>query len=194
MARFAGAAGRVVRAVRTTPWTDKAKAAVASLKAEYEAGRRGDDSPTTPIWPTPQAQLDRVLGLLRVSRRAPAPPEDLDHDADEVTRALGGVDWGEVRAATAERTSDAARAMRAMAQQVDWSKVQPVAAQVSSALIAAVASGRIPIGGRIGPVVARAITDQGGLSRLVGQRLTESATLPPDFRAVIDTTETDEPR
>jgi hypothetical protein len=78
--------------------------------------------------------------------------------------------------------------MKAMADQVDWAKVQPVAAQVSSALIAAVASGRLPVGGRLTSTVARAIVDQGGLAQRVGQTV---ESLPPDFREVIDTTATE---
>ena len=39
------------------------------------------------------------------------------------------------------RAAEAAHAMKSMAAEVDWDKVQPVAAKVSSALIAAVASG-----------------------------------------------------
>jgi hypothetical protein len=79
--------------------------------------------------------------------------------------------------------------MRAMADHVDWAKVQPVAAQVLSALIAAVAAGRIPVGGRLGSIVARAITDQNNLGRRVAQNLEHSqSAVPPDFRQIIETT------
>ena len=73
-----------------------------------------------------------------------------------------------------------------MAQQVDWGKVQPVAAQVSSALIAAVASGQLGLGGRLGPTLARAIINQGGLGQRVAGKVTASASPPPDFRGVIE--------
>ena len=103
--------------------------------------------------------------------------------------ALRGVDWRQIRAATGERTSDATRAMKAMAAQVDWDRVQPVAAQVSSALIAAVATGRLPVGGSLGPIVARALTDSGALSAQIGRTIVEEdRDLPPDFRDVIDVT------
>ena len=84
------------------------------------------------------------------------------------------VDWAQVRAATSERTTDVARTMRSLADHVDWSKVQPVAAQVSSALIAAVAAGRIPVGGPLGSMVARAITDQNNLGKRVAANLAQS--------------------
>ena len=70
--------------------------------------------------------------------------------------------------------------------------MQPVAAQVSSALIAAVAAGRIPVGGRLGPIVVRAITDQNNLGRRVAANLEHTATpVPPDFRGIIEATATE---
>ncbi|HEY1282457.1 MAG TPA: hypothetical protein VGF22_22435 [Acidimicrobiales bacterium] len=158
MDRFhlARSAGRWVRAV---------KEGATVLKAEYDAGRRGDDAP-------PEPEKD---------------PE-LDTDAKDVAEALRRVDWAQVRADTARRSGDAARAMKAMADRVDWAKVQPAAAQVSSALIAAVASGRLPVGGRLTNTVARAIVDQGGLAQRVAANLDQP---PPDFRQVIDTTASD---
>ena len=146
-------------------WVRAAKEGAAVLKSEYDAGRRGEDEPAEP-------EKD---------------PE-LDADAKDVAEALRRVDWAQVRADTARRTGDAARAMKAMAGQVDWAKVQPAAAQVSSALIAAVASGRLPVGGRLTSTVARAIVDQGGLAQRVAANLAEP---PPDFRQVIDTTATE---
>ena len=175
-----------------TDWLARAKQAAAALKAEYEAGKQGDESPAAPIWPTAKEQFDAAVKLLRSVRSAkPAPqtPAELDADAAEVATALKGVDWAGVRTATAERTSAARRAMRDMGDQVDWAKAQPVAAQVSSALIAAVASGQIGVGGRLGTTVARAIVDQGGLGQRVAQNLNaQHAPMPPDFREVIDTT------
>ena len=74
-----------------------------------------------------------------------------------------------------------------MARQVDWAKVQPVAAQVSSALIAAVAAGRLPVGGRLGPLVVKALTDRGTLASRVGATMQAGDDdLPPDFRADLD--------
>jgi hypothetical protein len=192
---------RVVRAVTTTKWSARAKEVAASLKAHHAAGRDGDESPVVPVWPTPKEQLDALKHLFRTSPKseAPAAADDvaeagdapLEGDAEEVAEALRRVDWTEVRAATAERTSDVARTMRSLAENVDWVKVQPVAAQVSSALIAAVAAGRIPVGGRFGPIVVRAITDQNNLGKRVAAQLAANpADAPPDFRGVIETTAT----
>ncbi|MDP9464530.1 MAG: hypothetical protein M3P52_07900 [Actinomycetota bacterium] len=185
---------RAVRAVTTTKWGAKAKGAAASLKTQYSAGRDGDESPAEPIWPTPKEQFEALTRLFRTSPAKPVPAttDALDGDAEEVAEALRGVDWGEVRTATAGRTNEVTRTMRAMADHVDWAKVQPVAAQVSSALIAAVASGRIPVGGHLGPIVARAITDQNNLGKRVADSLRHTpANVPPDFRGVIEATATE---
>jgi hypothetical protein len=205
--------------------SDAARAAAASLKAEYEAGKRGDDAPTTPLWRSPREQLDAVLGLLRAAKAEPVvepwsadagaiadadadvrpaadagavaeagPAATAETDADAVAEALQGVDWHATRTAMAERTAEAARTVRAMAEQVDWGRVQPVAAQVSSALIAAVAAGQLPIAGRLGPTVARAIVDQGGFGRRVGdavqrrQAAAPGEPVMPDFRGAIEAT------
>jgi hypothetical protein len=183
----------MVRAVSAKSWTAKAKRVAGSLKAEYQAGKEGDESPAMPIWPTPKEQLDKLLGLLSPTRSvSPPPAEQLETDAQEVTQALRGVDWASVRAATAARTSDASRAMRSAAERVDWTKVQPIAAQVSRALIAAAASGQIPLGGRLGTTVARAIANQGGLAQRVAVNLhAENASLPDEYHKAIDTTATE---
>ncbi|MEQ1872777.1 MAG: hypothetical protein ABL953_03535 [Ilumatobacteraceae bacterium] len=135
------------------------------LKAEYEAGKRGDPDPD---------------------------PERDDADATEVANAMRRVDWAKVRAATGERTADAAAAMRSMAKEVDWAKVQPVAAKVSSALMAAVASGQLGVGGRLGGTVARAIINDRNLAQRVNNELVKhEQPMPPDFRNVIDVTATE---
>jgi hypothetical protein len=182
----------------------RAKQTAATLKSEYEAGKRGDDSPVEPIFPTPAEQLAALQRL--VTRTPAAEPradatatddtdtdtddtdtDDTDADAAEVASALRRIDWHQVRAATTERTGEAAEAMRTMARQVDWAKVQPVAAQVSSALIAAVASGRLPVGGRLGPLVLKALTDRGALASRIGATMQSGHDdLPPDFRTDLD--------
>ncbi|MEO7372251.1 MAG: hypothetical protein ABIZ69_15395, partial [Ilumatobacteraceae bacterium] len=58
---------RVVRAVTTTKWGARAREVAASLKAQHDAGRDGDDSPAEPIWPTPREQLDAFKSLFRPS-------------------------------------------------------------------------------------------------------------------------------
>lgn len=203
-----GAARRLARSVRAADWKGRVKQAAQTLKDEYEAGKRGDDAPAQPIWASPKEQLDGVLGLLRSAAASvgstasgtssasgeSAPTEPVDDatmaaDADQVAEALRGVDWGTVSAAAAERTSDAARTVKAMADQVDWAKVQPVAAQVSSALIAAVASGQLGVGGRLGSTVARAIVDQGGLGQQVAKRVNaQQLAVPNNLRRIIDST------
>lgn len=172
----------------------RARRAAQVLKDEYAAGKRGEAEPAQKIWATPREQLDAVLGMMKGAGRTDVEdtgaqqPVSAD-DADQVAGALGGVDWSGVRAATADRTGDAARAARAMADQVDWSKVQPAAQKVSKALIAAVASGQIPVVGPFGSLIARAIVDQGGMARRVGGRLDEQHTaLPADVDAIIETT------
>jgi hypothetical protein len=198
-------------------WTAKAKQAAATLKAEFEAGKRGDEAPAQQIWSTPKEQLDGIVALLRSSRGSRAEPSAAvadpvsnpasnefeavelevavapavevapEAEVEEIAAALQGVDWAGVRSATSERTSDATKAVRAMAEQVDWAKLQPVASQVSRALIAAVAAGQIPVGGRVGATVAKAITDQGGLGQRVVEKLDASASpLPEEFRRAIN--------
>jgi hypothetical protein len=201
MARLdpAGTSGRLLGKVRSTDWKGRAKQAVQTLKDEYEAGKRGDDTPATPLWAGPREQLDGVLALLRGAPGHAAPDHSaaadpstevaLHADADEVADALRGVDWAKVRATTSERGAEAARTVREMAEQVDWNKVQPVATQVSTALIAAVASGQLGVGGRLGSTVARAIVDQGGLGRQVAARVTaRDVDAPAEVRHVIDAT------
>ena len=198
---------RAIRAVTSVRWGAKAKEIAASLKAQHAAGRDGDDSPAEPVWPTPKEQLDALKKLLRTSSPKSATAnvgvdaavdepnhdeESLNRDAEEVAQALRGVDWAQVRSATSERSTEVARTMRSLADHVDWAKVQPVAAQVSSALIAAVAAGRIPVGGPLGSMVARAITDQNNLGNRVAANLQRTtAGAPPDFRAVIEATATE---
>ena len=158
-------AARFTEAVKPFTSKDRAKEFARTLKAEYEAGKAA----------------------------AAADGDDGSADERTVTAALRDVDWAAVKAATTERTTEAAQKMRAMAGEVDWGKVQPVAAQVSSALIAAVASGHVPLGGRVGGTVARAIMNDRDLAQRVATTLhRDEATLPPDFRGelgqVIDTT------
>ncbi len=194
---------------RLTDWQGRAKQAAASVRAEYEAGKRGDDAPAQPIWATPQQQLDGLLAVFRGRTAASPPPgsgdsgpsttgadttgdttgdtaNDTANDASEVAEAMRAVDWAGVRAATAVRTAEATRSMKEMAEHVDWARVQPVAAQVSSALIAAIATGQLGIGGRLGSTLARAITNQGGLGQQVAAKLQQSpSAVPTDLGGAI---------
>ncbi len=159
-------AARARNVLRPHEMTARAAAFAAQLKTEYEAGLRGD--------------------------HADGDPTDDAHDADDVADALRTIDWATVKAATSKGAGEAAERMRAMAQQVDWQAVQPVAAQVSSALIAAVASGQIPLGGPLTGRVARTIMNDQNLAQRVADALDRTAApMPPDFRGVIDTTGTE---
>ena len=192
---------------RLTEWQAKAKRAAASVRAEYDAGKRGDETPAAPIWATPQQQLDGLLAIFRSRTTEPpndpapgtaaeptsepaagmaAEPTSETDDAAAVAEVMRGVDWAGVRAATVDRTADATRAMKEMADHVDWAKVQPLAAQVSSALIAAIATGQLGVGGRVGSTVARAITNQGGLGQQVAAKLQQSpSSVPTDLGGAI---------
>lgn len=206
----------MAKAVASTDWKAKAKHAASTLKSEYEAGKRGDDGPSATIWATPAEQLDAFVALLGRTRAAtadkpsapleshpadhdqPGPAPALSDQAAEMTEAdqadvaelttlMGGIDWAGVRTATAARTTETAQAVRTLAGQVDWAAVQPVAAQASSALIAAVATGQLPVGGRIGSMVARAMIDQGGLGQRLGRQvLADQSAARPELRQVID--------
>ena len=186
----------------------QAKLAASTLKAEYEAGKRGDDTPAAVLWSSPIAQFDAFLTLLGSTRAQAAPVEPVAAEpataesvepvtaaateaveaaeAAEVTRLLGEVDWAAVRESAGSRSADAVQAVKAMSAQVDWAKVQPVAAQASSALIAAVAAGKLPVGGRTGALVARAMLDQGGLGQRVGRQMAGQVRVSPDLRRAID--------
>ena len=129
------------------------------------------------------SQFARNLKTEFEAGQASAEPEEVQ--AQEVAEAMRGVDWAKVRAATSARGSDAAQSVKTMAAEVDWDKVQPVAAKVSSALIAAVASGQIGVGGRFGPTVARAIMNDRNLAGRVSTTLAAEESAVPDFRKIV---------
>lgn len=199
--------GRLGRALGSGSLSTRAKAAIETLKAEYEAGKRGDDAPSAVLWAPPRQQLESFVGLLsglrpgaRTSAAVAAPfdadqpvdtsPDTLAAEADELSGLLGKVDWVAVRESASSRSADATRAVRSMAAQVDWDRVQPVARQASSLLIAAVASGQMPVAGRTGALVARAMLDQGGLGERVGRQVLQQTALRPELRTVIEVVDT----
>lgn len=152
-------AARLANAAKpaTSAVTSKAAAFAQNLKAEFEAGQAlaGDS------------------------------PETEEVQAKEIAQAMRGVDWSKVRASTTARGSEAAQSMKTMAADVDWDKVQPIAAKVSSALIAAVASGHIGVGGRLGPSLARAIMNDRNLAGRVSTTLAGEEAAVPDFRQIV---------
>lgn len=129
------------------------------------------------------SQFARNLKTEFEAGQASAEPEEAQ--AQEVAEAMRGVDWAKVRASTSARGSEAAQSVKTMAAEVDWDKVQPVAAKVSSALIAAVASGQIGVGGRFGPTVARAIMNDRNLAGRVSTTLAAEESAVPDFRQIV---------
>ena len=242
------AARRLITAARSGSITQRASEAAKSLKAEFNAGQQGDETPPVPIWAGPKGQFEAIMALLRDANNVTpdgnaggsqarsdggevrsdggevqgdgdgdearsdggdlrADGGDLRADGDEaqgergdgsvansddqlaVSQAIARVDWSKVRSTTSERSGEATRMMRSMAQQVDWAKLGPAATKVSSALIAAVASGQLPVGGRMGGQVARAIDNQGGLGQQVGQAMQgRQQPMPEGFSSVIETT------
>jgi len=157
---FGRTAARVARSITPSAVTTRAADFARNLKAEYEAGKA--DAAAEPDEATEQAE------------------------AESVAEAMRGIDWAKVRAATGARSAHATQAMKSMADEVDWARVQPVAAKVSSALIAAVASGQLSVGGRMGGTVARAIMNDQNLAQRVSTTLArQQAPMPPDFRPLI---------
>jgi uncharacterized protein YqfA (UPF0365 family) len=142
-----------------------------------------------PLWAGPRQQFDALLTALGRASAPEAEPEGTVEEAESaMLAAVGRVDWDAVRATTSERTAEATATLRELAAKVDWQRLQPAASQVSSALIAAVAAGRLPIGGPIGGQVVRAIVNQGDLAKRVSATMVAQRTpVPTDFRPVIDT-------
>src|SRR3954465_15641361 len=76
-------------------WKARARQAASSLKAEYEAGKQGDDSPTTPIWATPHQQLESLLATFKLaptgehSNGAVADPSTPDADVEPAAGQVG---------------------------------------------------------------------------------------------------------
>jgi hypothetical protein len=192
VARFdpAGAAGRLARAARDTDWVGRVKQAGRQLKDEYDAGKHGDDAPARPLWAGPRDQLTSFMALLRGPDAAST---DVDADArstaDDEASALGAVlqrvDWDAVRGTASDRGAEAVETMRSLAGQVDWERLAPVASSVSSALIAAVAAGKLPVAGPTGSLVARAIVDHRGVARQLGERHLPPGVSFDDLLAVV---------
>ena len=198
------AAARLSCVVNASTAKARAAAFARTLKAEYEAGKaevadhERDVSNASDIEAEAVGGAEAVDDAEAVGGAEPTATHDtVDTDVEEVAAAMRGVDWAKVRAVTSERGAEAAHAMKSMAAEVDWSRVQPVAAKVSSALIAAVASGQLGIGGRAGSTVARAIMNDSDLAQRVSNSLNRHpGAHPPDFRRqlgqrAIDTTATD---
>jgi hypothetical protein len=186
----AGAAGRLFRAARDTDWTGRAKSVADTLKREYEAGKRGDDGPVTPLWAGPREQYTSFVALLRgpVAASTDTDTDDAvtpEEEAAMMSSLLDRVDWTAVRESAADRSTEAVDTMRTMAAQVDWERLAPVATTMSSALIAAVAAGRLPVGGKTGAMVARAIVDHRGVARQLGEKHLPPGVKLDDLVAVV---------
>ena len=138
MGRFdpAAKAARLAQQVRTTDWKGRAKQAVQTLKDEYEAGKRGDDTPAQPIWASPREQLDAVLGLLRSAAPATvaAPADTADTaDVERDERRVEPVELADDRPAqdAAAFDADADEVAEAL-RRVDWTRVRAATAERSS--------------------------------------------------------------
>lgn len=167
-------AARLARVAEPATARAKATDLAQRIRDEYRRGLQGEPEATGTAGDATVPADD-----------ATAPADDAavtDDEVGSVADALRNVDWAKVRAATAERTSGAAATMRSLAADVDWGKVQAGAAVVSSALIAAVASGQIPVGGRLAGPVARAILDDAQLAQRVSSTLAARGAAVPDFR------------
>lgn len=184
--RLGRLAARLVNAAE--PAVEKVKASdfAQKLLTEFERGRAGEaDAPdasnahaaSDAAGAPPSNPADAAAADAAASPSDPAPADDVDSLVD----ALSSVDWAKVRAAASEKGSGVATSMKKMAADVDWAKVQSGAAVVSSALIAAVASGQLPIGGRLAGPVARAILNDSDLASKVSSRMAGNEQ-PPDLR------------
>lgn len=149
-------AARLVSQARPDEVRARAAEFAERVKAEYRAGLDGAPPPD-------QSGSDE-------GRPHSGESGSLDDDTTAVIDAMRGVDWAQVRAVTGQKSSEAAKAVKEMTAQVDWSKVQPVATSVSTALIAAVASGQLPIGGPLGGRVLRTILNEADLAARVAER------------------------
>lgn len=149
-------AARLVSQARPDEVRARAAEFAERVKAEYRAGLDGAPPPD------PSGSDE--------GRAHSGESGSLDDDTTAVIDAMRGVDWAQVRAITGQKSSEAAKAVKEMTAQVDWSKVQPVATSVSTALIAAVASGQLPIGGPLGGRVLRTILNEADLAARVAER------------------------
>lgn len=189
--RLGRLAARLVNAAEPTVEKVKASDFAQKLLTEFERGRSGEAEPSAEpaatTEPTASAQPDASTASAQPNASAAAadatdtPPPSATDDVDSLVDALSSVDWAKVRAAASEKGSGVATSMKKMAADVDWGKVQSGAAVVSSALIAAVASGQLPIGGRLAGPVARAILNDSDLASKVSSRL-KGDEQPPDLR------------
>ncbi|MFZ4718463.1 MAG: hypothetical protein ACOYMR_03500 [Ilumatobacteraceae bacterium] len=157
--------GKAIAASKPAAVRDRATRFAQLLKTEYEAGLHGEP---------------------------PAEDEDEVSSAEAVSEALRRVDWAKVRATTSQKSAAVSENVRSMASQVDWDKVTPVAAEVSSAVLMAVATGQLKLGGAMGARLARTVMNDRDLAMRVASSLARTPSqAPPDMRpAVRDAIET----
>lgn len=180
--RLGRLAARLVNAAEPTVEKVKASDFAQKLLTEFERGRSGEPEPSAePAATTASAASAQPNASTAAADATDTPPPSATDDVDSLVDALSSVDWAKVRTAASEKGSGVATSMKKMAADVDWGKVQSGAAVVSSALIAAVASGQLPIGGRLAGPVARAILNDSDLASKVSSRL-KGDEQPPDLR------------
>jgi hypothetical protein len=180
--RLGRLAARLVNAVEPAAAKVHATEFAQKLKAEYERGlaeERGEGDTGNPA----SDSASPAASSAAHDAGTPASGDAVDgDDVSTVAAALRSVDWSKVRAAAGGHSSEARDRMRSLAKDVDWGKVKSGAAVVSSALIAAEASGQIPLGGKLAGPVARAILNDSDLASKVSSAMGNDAQ-PPDLTA-----------
>jgi hypothetical protein len=141
----------------------QAKLAAATLKAEYEAGKRGDDTPAATLWSSPIPQFDAFLALLGSTRAESVAAESVAAEsvaAEPVTvepvasAPVEAVDAGEV--AEAADVAEAAEVTRLLGE-VDWAAVRETAGTRSADAVQAVKAMSAQVDwAKVQPVAAQA--------------------------------------
>ena len=146
----------------------QAKLAAATLKAEYEAGKRGDDTPAAVLWSSPIAHFDAFLALLGSTRAQVAPVEPVT--PEPVTPEPGTAEAGTpepgtgaapeaVEATEATEATEAAEAAEVtrLLGEVDWAAVRESAGSRSADAVQAVKAMSAQVDwAKVQPVAAQA--------------------------------------
>jgi hypothetical protein len=141
----------------------QAKLAASTLKAEYEAGKRGDDTPAAVLWSSPIAHFDAFLALLGSTRAQAAPVEPVT--PEPVTPEPGTPEPGTGAAPEAVEATEATEATEAaeaaevtrLLGEVDWAAVRESAGSRSADAVQAVKAMSAQVDwAKVQPVAAQA--------------------------------------
>ena len=141
----------------------QAKLAASTLKAEYEAGKRGDDTPAAVLWSSPIAHFDAFLALLGSTRAQAAPVEPVT--PEPVTPEPGTAEPGTGAAPEAVEATEATEATEAaeaaevtrLLGEVDWAAVRESAGSRSADAVQAVKAMSAQVDwAKVQPVAAQA--------------------------------------